>query len=438
MDNKPNSFLGGIKRKAQFGHLIWAAMCCNSFAAFLSVYGGIIALPLSNDLGVTRGEVMSYGLFFAVAFVIFSPIWGYLHSNKKVPIKLVMGLAICVQLICIALFATSSSLAQTYVAGFFLGMTSNGIFYIPNNVFASSWFSDRVRGRYLGSAFCFAGLAAIVLPAYMQVFISLYNWRMALWAFFIMSAVLMIPWLFIYTRTPEEKGVKPLGYRENDDVAEKVAGERLLEGMRFRRIVRHPVFYLLFFSTMLLSCNAGFENSFPAIADEGLSNTVFASDSAMIAITMLSIDGLFDLIGGLLVGTAVDKLGLRFSVLLWLGLLLLMFVGLIWFRDTPMGLYVAGACFGLHTCIRRTLIPFVTRSVFGPKDYAKTLGVVGSATGFVNGVSTALIAYTFDYTGGCELACLIGFGVALLTTVFLGSCLFFLNMYKKQGKETRL
>jgi MFS family permease len=251
---------------------------------------------------------------------------------------------------------------------------------------------------------------------------------MALLAFAVMSACFMIPWCFAYVRTPEEKGLKPLGEPVNvgsksqDDPEGK-------HGVSLKRIFRSPVFYLLLFSTMCISIMQGYENSFPAIADEGLTNTVYAASAMTFAAVMLSVDGLFDLFGALLAGTVIDKIGIKAATRIWALILLVMFISLIWFRDVPLGLYVGGACFGAQTCIRRSIIPLITRQIFGPRNFAKTIGYISVGTGVVNGVSSTFIAYSYDLTSGYQLALQTGFVIAICAAILLVTCLFFIGKY---------
>jgi len=412
------------------GWLVFFGMCCNAFAAFLPVYVGMFSIPLAEYLQVSRGTVMSLMVFFAAGFAISSPIWGQLHGSTKIPVRLIMTTAAVCQMIALALFATAQSLWQIYIAGAFTGIAVTGIYTTSNNIFASTWFASSMRGKLFGLVNCCAGIGAIVWPLVIQFFISNYGWRAGIIGFGVMSVLLLLPWcLFVYERTPEEKGLKPLGY-------EKVFAQNMekyddnARGVSLKKIYRSPFFYLLILAVMCLSTIGGYETNFSGIVDEGLTTTQWAANAAVITATMLSVDGVFDLSGNLIVGIAIDKFGIKRTSRVWLVLFVFFFVFLIFFRNTLWGLYIAGALFGLHTCIRRTVIPLITRRIYGSRNYAKTIGWVMGGTGLVNGLSTAWIAFAYDLTGSYQVALIAGLIVASCASISTFICLTAIGRYR--------
>lgn len=359
---------------------------------------------------------MGFMLFFAAGFAVSSPIWGHLHGNSKVPVKLIMGSAVTCQMIALVLFATAHALPQVYVAGAFTGIAVTGVYTTSNNVFASTWFASNRRGKLFGMVNCCAGLGAIIWPPIIQFFISTCGWRVGIICFAVSSAVFLFPWcFFVYARTPEEKGLKPLGYEKETESRAKYDDNS--RGVNLSTIYRSPTFYLLIIAVMCLSTVGGYETNFSGIVDEGLSATQWEATAAAVTAVMLSIDGVFDLGGNLIVGIAIDRFGIKRTAHVWLIIFLFFFVFLIFFRNTLWGLYIAGACFGMHTCIRRTVIPLITRRIYGSRNYAKIIGWIMGGTGLVNGLSTTGIAVAYDLTGNYQAALIAGLIVASCASI---------------------
>ena len=90
----------------------------------------------------------------------------------------------------------------------------------------------------------------------------------------ILMAVLILPWtLFVIKRNPEDKGLKPFGFKEDAaDAAESVAEA----GMPAKAALKTAAFWIVFFGVALTALGMGFSNNQAGIAKEFMANTDMA------------------------------------------------------------------------------------------------------------------------------------------------------------------
>lgn len=402
-------------RKIHYGWFIFAAVCCNQFACYQTAYNSLFVLPLSHALGINRSAVLVFMTFYAITYFIASPIWGNLIQNPKIPIRAVMTAGVSCSLVACVLFAYATQPWMIYLAGSFNALAMTGTKILSTTTFASNWFSKTVRGKLMGTAVCFQGIAGIVVPVALQLLIDAHGYRAGYLLLFCMALFLMMPWaLFVYVRTPQEMGLKPIGYKEGDkDIA---VDAELNRGVSFEVARKSSVFYLMILIVFLVSTGGGFESNFSGFTDELLKGTCWIESAPMIAAIMLSIDCTFDFFGNIAIGAAIDKFGVKPITYIWITLYAGFFITLLFFTNSPTGLYVAAAFYGFNGSIMRNAVPLLVRDVFGPRDHSRIYGSIQSIKGFTNGITTTLIALCYDI-GGSYLATL-WFGVATVALCY--------------------
>ena len=414
--------------KIHYGWFIFIAICCNQFACYQTAYNSLFMLPLANALGISRSAVLLFMTFYAITYFIASPIWGSLLQSKNIPIRVVMTAGVSCVLIACALFATASTPWMLYAAGVFnaLGMTGTKI--LATTTFSSNWFAANVRGKLMGIAVCFQGIAGIIMPIAIQLLINEFGYRSGYAFLFCLAATLMLPWaLFVYVRTPKEMGLRPLGLKA--DNAALIVDADLDRGVSFKVARRSAPFFVIIMIVLLLSTGGGYESSFSGFADEFLSGTPWITNASMVAAIMLSIDCVFDFLGNIAIGAVIDRFGTKPALYVWLGLYSCFFITLLFFGGSPTGLYIAAAFYGFNGSIMRNAVPLLIRDIFGPKDHSKIYGAIQSVKGLTNGVTTTMIAVFYDVGGSYHGTLVIGLGLMVLCFAFVAIALRFMNRF---------
>lgn len=417
-----------LQGKIHYGWFIFIAICCNQFACYQTAYNSLFVLPLANALGISRSAVLLFMTFYAIAYFIASPIWGNLLQNKNAPIRLVMTAGVSCVLIACFLFATATKPWMLYAAGVFnaLGMTGTKI--LATTTFSSNWFAANVRGKLMGIAVCFQGIAGIIMPLVIQMLINHYGYRAGYAFLFLLATVLMLPWaLFVYVRTPKELGLKPLGIKTENKAL--LVDADLDRGVSFKVARRSVPFFVIIMVVLLLSTGGGYESSFSGFADEFLSGTTWMADAAMIAAIMLSVDCAFDFLGNIGIGIVIDRFGTKPALYIWLGLYSCFFITLLFFGGSPLGLYVAAAFYGFNGSIMRNAIPLLIRDIFGPRDHSKIYGAIQSVKGLTNGITTTMIALFYDIGGSYYGTLVIGLGLMVLCFAFVSVAIRYMDRF---------
>lgn len=411
-----------------YGWFIFIAICCNQFACYQTAYNSLFVLPLAHALGISRSAVLLFMTFYAITYFIASPLWGSLLQNKNVSIRAVMTTGVSCVLIACILFATATTPWMLYAAGVFnaLGMTGTKI--LATTTFSSNWFAANVRGKLMGIAVCFQGIAGIVMPIIIQLIINNFGYRAGYLFLFMMAAVFMLPWaLFVYVRTPKEMGLRPLGLKTDNEAL--LVDADLDRGVSFKTARRSVPFFVIIIIVLLLSTGGGYESSFSGFADEFLAGTRWMADAAMIAAIMLSVDCVFDFLGNITIGVVIDRFGTKPALYIWLSLYSCFFITMLFFGGSPLGLYVAAAFYGFNGSIMRNAIPLLIRDIFGPKDHSKIYGAIQSVKGLTNGITTTMIAVFYDIGGSYYGTLVIGLGLLALCFVFVAIALRYLNRF---------
>ena len=94
--------------------------------------------------------------------------------------------------------------------GLLVGIGANLLGYGVHSQFLPNWFVRR-RGLAIGIAFSGVGVGSIILLPWMQIVIARDGWRFACLLFALITAVLLLPLIFLLRKKPQEIGLLPDG-----------------------------------------------------------------------------------------------------------------------------------------------------------------------------------------------------------------------------------
>jgi MFS family permease len=349
-----------------------------------------------------------------------------------------LTVGVLIDICAVFLMSIANSLALIYVAGAMFGIVMNGINTLTVTFFASNWFAQNIRGRLMGVINVGAALAGIIWPPLVQLAISGYGYQVAYVACAVLVALLTLPFtLFVYVRTPEEKGLTPLGYKSDLAVKEDTAIDSV--GMSFRNIWKSPPVYFLIIVVVCFACANGFRSNFNGFAAEFLANTGQSKeDIAMVGAFMVSMYSASILIVALVQGWMIDKIGIKITFWSFLVIYLLAFVVWWFFGTSTIGLWIGAFLLGTQLIFLNVGVPLFVRQLYGPKDYSKILSCVLALKGFLGGFSGTVVAFFYDWGGTYHNALLFGMIMVAIDVVCLAVALRYLGKLKWDNKEPSL
>lgn len=400
--------------KIHHAWLILIGCCCmmaGGLACCLST-AGLFYVPVCDELGFSRGELSMYTSFYLVAMVIASPIVGNLLP--RVNIRIVMTIACIFVVLAEGAMSTYTELWQWYLSGTIFGLAGTFIFILPTPLMIGNWFKKNT-GLVLGIAMAFSGVGAAIWSPLFTFFITTFGWRMAYVCVACIIAVLILPWtMFVFRFRPADMGLLPYGATEEDMKAAEAAGEgRKLEipGVAVKAAVFSIPFICIFLLSGAEEFYGGINNNIPAFA-------ISIGSTAAFGATLMSVTSIGNIVIKVGVGWLADRIGILKTayiqmIICAIGCLLFAVVRVEW------ALVIAAFMLGVQNSVVTVSEPMLVRYFFGEKSYAQVYSYVRVAAGLLGAIAMPIVGFIYDFTGGYELAFIVGIGVALVNVVFV-------------------
>jgi|SRR5579862_2013681 len=336
---------------------------------------GVFLKPVTEDLGVSRGD-LSTGLGIGSALVALAcPIVGWLIDRFGTRQVMIPGIVL------FALAVASFGLMPAHqlpliflifaIAGFIGGVQTP----IPYAAVITHWF-DRERGVALGIATAGVGLGVALIPQLATGLINHFGWRNAYFGLGV--AIIILAWLpvTIFVRDPPA-------------VSRSSAGTISLPGSEAVTAFKTRNFWALSVAFLLgvMAINGTLVHIVALLTDRGLSPQVAAG--------ALSISGIAIIVGRIVCGWCLDRywgphVAVCFFVLPMLGIALLAGG---WAMPVPLaGAALCGAGIGAEI----DLMAFFISRYFGLKAYGKIYGVMFMLFNVGTGLGPALSGRAFD------------------------------------------
>ena len=349
--------------------------------------------PVSEALGVGRGNFSFYYSLMAVSGAIAAPSLGKLVGKTGVrSLMLLSGVWVGVGLV---LFSFASSLWMFYLLGFAMGLIGSGCAMLCVNVVLQKSYDAKTVSALTGIVMSGSGVGGMVLSAVLPGILENLGWRNG-------YRILGVAWLGLSVLA-----VLLLGRQEAPQQAAGKAGAGSELGLTQSQMLRLPQMWMLVLEAAILAAVGGVQQHCPALL-AGLGYETAAVAGMMSLMTAALAVGKIGL--GTMFGTAGVRVGGVVAIGVYLGGLALFAVGGL---DT-LALVLTAVGIGVYT----TLLPLVTRRVFGSYSFAAAWGVVqlgGSLGGFVG---VPVWGAVYDTVGSYAPALI---GAVVLLAVICGS-----------------
>ncbi len=346
----------------------------------------VFLLPVTAELGWSRGLFSSGLLASAVASPLMTPMFGRLMDQYGIhkialPASVIYGLAL-------ASFSllNAGNVWQIYIMFFCASGFGACVGPIVYSKAITAWF-DKERGLALGIATCGVGLGTFVIPAMAQFFIAEFGWRTGYVAVGITTWALSFFMILFFVREPPGYFERMRAARDN-----AVAGGPQPLGISVRAAITGTRQFPLLFIIFLIegTANNGILSGHfvPMLLDRGY--------TAPQAIGLLGSSGIAAMVARVFVGFCLDYVsGPIFCCIVMF--LPVVGVSLLASHAGVPAPFFAAICIGLAIGAEVDMLGFFVSRYFGRRSFGALYGLIFGAFTIGIGVGPAILGFGFDY-----------------------------------------
>jgi len=405
--------------------LLTCIFCTFGCAAATFSVPGLCYRPVAAYLGVEVFEVSFYMTIVYLSQVAFSAPVGWLL--KKFDMRIICTIAaLCTSLGYMAM-STYTQLWQWYVSAVFMGFGEITLLWLMVAGLLNRWYKKRL-GLVIGLSYAMTGIGGAVLNLLGQSLLGadLSGWRDVYLYIGLIALVLSVPFtLFGIRSRPEDIGLKPYG-ADLDTVDETVDGHIEKPGVPAKVAYTRWYFYALIFAGCMANIGGIFPQHFTTFYQAYVAvdrETMEMIGSLMVMSGTLEAFTMIGMAGGKVLIGALESKSIQLALIVgcvggFIGL------SMIWAGGENVILpvtFAGGLLYGLIYPFVTTLLPYVTRLIFGSKDYDRIYSVILIPVNLVGAFAAsglALIYQNFGWapffiTGLCSIVIIyIGFNIA--------------------------
>lgn len=399
-----------LNKKGGF-HYAWVILVVTTLT--LGVYVPVVnslsnswQIAVTNDLGFSRTAFSFTGTITQAVGIFLGPVISVMLT--KYNFKRIWTAAAITFALAVFGYSMAQSKYHFYILGFVVGASYITTAQIPMMMLINNWFQEK---KGLATSIAVSGISAggALLSPLINMLIENMGWRMSyrVYALIILTLAIVFGFFLIYLR-PEDKGLKPYGYREEDESVSSLldTNKSLNVGLTIGASLSCSFFIFLLLGSVMNGLSNGASLQFPPALQEAVGFQVAGS--------VVSIYLLVGVGGKLLLGRIADKYGIYHAIIFGASTLALSFVSML-LVDKPFGPWLVAIVFGFGLALGSVLPPLVTSSIYGRKMYGEAYGFVQSSTQVGAAFGPLLVSFIFDSSGSYRFAWLINIGFAILT-----------------------
>lgn len=382
--------------------------------AFLSLFAivgfALYGLPFfydffSKEFGWSRTVVTSGN---ALGKLLVAPLFGFIAGwliDRYGPRRMLMAGALLTGSALIGLSLMHS------LGFFYLFYIFNALGYVfggplPCQVLISRWFTEN-RGKAMGIAYLGIGTGGFLVPLIASGLETNIGWHNALTALGIMVMLIAIP----------------LAYFIREPAAKTTAGEKPIQSVPIKNILKSRNFYLLAFGSM---CSIGavggiFQHLKYYLTDMKMTQTQAAH--------IMSLVLLMSLLGRVLMGMLADIMKRKYVMVL-IYLIVGSSIPLLLIPDFPGRIYLFAVIFGIGLGGDYMIIPLMAADLFGVMTLGRIMGIILVADGLAESLMPMLIGVLYKSSNNY----IIGFSVLIAVAIAGAIIVSFLQKESTQSK----
>lgn len=368
----------------------WVVLVALSFLAMTSLglvnnVSGIFLSPISQDLNVLRGSISLHVTLTQISSAVVGIFVPKLIENF--PLKKIILTGVIAAAGSTVLLGFANQLWQFNLLGIARGLGAGLIALVPLTMIINRWFHSK-QGTATSIVMTAPGIIGVIASPVFSALIEQFSWRVSYITLGIVMAILsLFPLLYPFGFDPEQEGIKPYGYEENEEEEQESSST---SKKNTARIVTGPlVFYMII--AFLISGITSFNQHLP-----GLANSF--GHSAVIGGTMLSAAMVGNIVFKLLIGVIIDKADSLKASLLFLGVTALSAIGLT-FVSTELLLIVLSFGMGSIYSVSTVGLTTLTSYFFGARNFGRVYPTVSFFKSFGVALFLSFYGYIYDFTG---------------------------------------
>ena len=336
--------------------------------------------PVCSDLNIGRGSFSVYFSLMTASGAASTPFLGrYINKNGVKRVMFLSGLWCCAGLL---LFSLCDSLWMFYLAGAALGLFGTSCVSLCANVIVQSSYSGDQASGILGFVMAGSGVGGMLFSLILPGILERFGWRLG-YRFLAVCWLVMVLGAFALMGRQETAG--NIGSRKTP-----------LPGMTQAEALKSAKFYLMVASIFIYTAGCGIQQHIPSL----LEGMAFSTTQISLMVSVMTA-GLA--VGKIVQGILYSRIGIRaggsiITLLFAAGFLLLTSSRLVY-----PGLVSLAFGMGLVT----TLMPIVTRFVFGAREFASIWGLLATASSVGSFLSTPVWGMVYDGFGSYDPALLV-------------------------------
>jgi len=372
---------------------------------------GVFLKSLEVEFGISRGATSGIFSVYMLLCSLLAIIGGWaLDKYGPRKIAFLMGSFTGLSLVLTSLTHSVWQLFITY--GLLLSLGTGPIYTVVNST-TSRWFHKK-RGFAVGITSSGGGLGIIALAPFATYLISLFGWRTAFLWLGLIAWVIMASVSLLLIKDPSDMGLSPDGLKSEPVQTASQTKETLAQPMAYSvaQAFRASQFWLLAFTWVLLSLclHLIFVHAVPHALDMGI--------SPMDASVMLSLIGIANIPGRLVIGKVSDAIGRK---TLGVACILFQSASLLWlvWANALWMLYIFAIAYGFLWGGSGTIITSLIGDVFGMRSLGAIMGVMTAGWALGAAVGPAMGGYIFDMSGNYFAAFAAAAGFTLITALFV-------------------
>ncbi|QQK07236.1 MFS transporter [Miniphocaeibacter halophilus] len=368
---------------------------------------GLYQDSVVKELGINKSTFALSSTILQGLGIFVSPFISKKLANGNM--KRIQNISVVLFALVFATYGLAQSPIHLYITSFVLGILFLSSAMLPVPMMVTNWFVEK-KGLAMSLAMGGIGIGGAVLGPILSYCIGNFGWRKA---YFIMAGIIFIiavpTSIFIFTKKPEDKNLKPLGYSADSTQKTKNNYNVVKLGLSTKEIFKKSFFYILLFGMICNGLiNTGALQQIPPALGE--------MHTPAIAASILSLYSLIGVFGKLLIGWINDKFGLIAAILFGGTSFTLCFISML-FAEKTMFLYGVAVFLGLGMAIGNVLPPLITSEVFGQDKYGDIYGYVNSTVQLGLSCGTLLVASIYDVSGSYKVAWMVMAIMTVLTIV---------------------
>lgn len=388
--------------------LIVVALMFSAFAGIINNTIGVFYSPVSEDLGILRGNFALHSTITLLMNGAFSLVVPNIVDRFGWKPSLISGTALA--FVGTAGMAFTENILIFYILGALRG--AGGAFFgmVPMAMLLNNWFDEK-NGLAISLASGLSGLVGMVFAPIFASVINTANWETGFIAMGVTLVIFALPAiLYPYTIRPEDEGLQPYGYKEIIDESDRLDAGALKVDNRNEKFVMITLASLLVFSVLHTNV-LGINQHFSSYGESIGMSTVLSG-------YMLSAVLFGNIFFKLVIGPLSDRFGAIKATLFMNAMNVIGLILLITTRaeyPTIFAVFLFGSAFSVGS----VALPLLSNQFFGRQLSAKYFPTLTFAATLGSAISNTMVGYIFDFTGSYNIAFMIAIAFQAINLLML-------------------